>query len=473
MHNETNCLVEPILEADEWAKQADMLVDPKPLLHGVPVSVKDIFGVEGYDSTVGLAKFIEQPMKDCIITEVLKGHGAIPFVKTNVPQTMISWENTNPIFGQTVNPRDVTRGPGGSSGGEGALIAGGGSILGIGSDIGGSIRLPVACCGVYGMKLTGGRTSLRGMQFASEGQLCVPVANGPLARDVDSLLLCCKVLLSPKMFDLDTYTPPVPFRDQLYAETPGKPLKVGYYVDDGKHTPVPPNARAVREAVEALRSQGHDVVEWYFSTHTRNFMKLWPRVVFADKGGGGGLREVLADDTTDDAVSSLMTMLGTPQFFRRIITVIAKPFWPNLSTVMREMGGVNSVIDWWKLVEQVKNMRDEVVSDWKKNGFDAVVAPAMGCTPPPVGWAKYSMGSLTYTTAFNFLNFPAGSMPVTVVKKKDFEAPYPTKDPWHWVAKKAMVGTEGLPVNVQVASLPWQDERCLYVMKILQTALRK
>ena len=166
---------------------------------------------------------------------------------------MISWENTNPIFGQTVNPRDVTRGPGGSSGGEGALIAGGGSILGIGSDIGGSIRLPAACCGVYGMKLTGGRTSLRGMQFASEGQLCVPVANGPLARDVDSLLLCCKVLLSPKMFDLDTYTPPVPFRDQLYAETPGKPLKVGYYVDDGKHTPVPPNARAVREAVEALR----------------------------------------------------------------------------------------------------------------------------------------------------------------------------------------------------------------------------
>ena len=134
---------------------------------------------------------------------------------------------------------------------------------------------------------------------------------------------------------------------------------------------MPPNARAVREAVEALRSQGHNVVEWDFSTHTRNFMKLWPRVVFADKGEG--LREVLADDTTDDAVSSLMTMLGTPQFFRRIITVIAKPFWPNLSMVMREMGGVNSVIDWWKLVEQVKNMRDEVVSDLKKNGLDAVV----------------------------------------------------------------------------------------------------
>ena len=91
VHNKTNCLVEPILEADEWAKQADMLVGPKTLLHGVPVSLKDLFGVEGYDSTVGLAKFIEQPMNDCILTEVLKAHGAIPFVKTNVPQTMISW----------------------------------------------------------------------------------------------------------------------------------------------------------------------------------------------------------------------------------------------------------------------------------------------------------------------------------------------------------------------------------------------
>ena len=81
---------------------------------------------------------------------------------------------------------------------------------------------------------------------------------------------------------------------------------------------MPPNTRAVREAVEALRSQGHDVVEWDFSTHSLNFMKLWPRIVFADNGDG--LREVLADDTTDDAVCSLMTMLRTPQFLRRIIS---------------------------------------------------------------------------------------------------------------------------------------------------------
>ena len=469
VHKKTNCLVEPILEAEEWAGQADMVVGAKPLLHGVPISIKDLFGIEGYDSTVGLARFIGQPMRDCIVTKVLKAHGAIPFVKTNVPQTMISWENTNPIFGQTLNPRDLTRGPGGSSGGEGALVAGGGSILGIGSDVGGSIRIPAACCGVYGMKLTAGRTSLRGMQYASEGQLCVTVSNGPLARDVDSLLLCSKVLLSPMMFELDTYTPPVLFREKMFGEKKGKALKIGYYVDDGLHTPVPPNARAVREAAEALRNQGHDVEEWNFSA--ARFMEWWPRIVFADNGEG--LRKTLEDDKIDDAMKGLMTMLSMPRFLKKIIAILVKPFFPNLSMLMREMQGVDSVLEWWKTVEQVKNVRDGIVREWQENGFDAVIAPALGCTPVPVGWARHSLGSLTYTTAFNFLNFPAGSMPVTTVERKDFEVPYPIKDPFHWVGKKAMKGTEGLPVNVQVVSLPWQDEKCLYAMKVLEEALKK
>ena len=470
VHEKTNCLVEPILEAEEWARQADMVVGSKPPLHGVPMSIKDLFGIEGYDSTVGLARFIDQPMNDdCIIIKVLKAHGAIPFVKTNVPQTMISWENTNPIFGQTLNPRNLTRGPGGSSGGECALIAGGGSILGIGSDVGGSIRVPAACCGIYGMKLTAGRTSLRGMQYASEGQMCVAVANGPLAKDVDSLLLCSKVLMSSMMFELDTYTPPVPFREKMYGEKKGKPLKIGYYVNDGMHTAVPPMVRAVEEAVEALKNQGHELVEWDF--HAKIFTELWPRIIFADNGEG--LRRVLADDKVDDAMGGLMTMLNAPLFVRKVITLLTKPLWPNMSLLMKEMGGIGSVLGWWNVVEQVKNARDDIIRDWQRNGFDAVIAPGLGCTPVPVGWAKYSLGSLTYTTAFNFLNFPAGSMPVTKVERKDLEAPYPIKDPFHWAGKKAMKGTEGLPINVQVASLPWQDEKCLYVMKVLEEALKK
>ena len=89
--------------------------------------------------------------------QVLKKQGAIPFVKTNVPQTMISWDTSNPIFGATVNPHRSDRGVGGSSGGEAALIGGDGSLLGVGGDIGGSIRIPCHLCGIYGFKPTVGR----------------------------------------------------------------------------------------------------------------------------------------------------------------------------------------------------------------------------------------------------------------------------------------------------------------------------
>ena len=94
-----------------WALEADALTGPKPPLHGVPVSLKDQFGVKGYDSTLGCAKFVNEPYTDdCNLVKCLRAAGAIPFVKTNVPQTMISTEATNPIFGITKNPRYLTRG---------------------------------------------------------------------------------------------------------------------------------------------------------------------------------------------------------------------------------------------------------------------------------------------------------------------------------------------------------------------------
>ena len=89
--------------------------------------------------------------------KVLKHQGAVPFVKTNVPQGMLSWETTNPIYGNTTHPLDSKRGVGGSSGGEAAIIAAGGSVLGLGGDIGGSIRIPAALCGIVGLKPTSKR----------------------------------------------------------------------------------------------------------------------------------------------------------------------------------------------------------------------------------------------------------------------------------------------------------------------------
>ena len=119
---------------------------------------QECFYVAGHDTTIGLAQYIGQPaLRDCSFVRALKELHAVPFCLTNVPQTMISFGCSNPVYGETVNPHDRTRTPGGSSGGEAALIAGGGSILGLGTDIGGSLRIPAHFTGICGFKPTNGR----------------------------------------------------------------------------------------------------------------------------------------------------------------------------------------------------------------------------------------------------------------------------------------------------------------------------
>merc|ERR1712185_282661 len=113
------------------------------MLHGLPVSIKECFSIEGQDTTIGCGKRCGKPAAaDAVIATVLRRQGAVVYARTNVPQTMLSYECSNPVYGQTRNPFDLTRGPGGSSGGEGALLGSGGSLLGIGTDIGGSCRIP-------------------------------------------------------------------------------------------------------------------------------------------------------------------------------------------------------------------------------------------------------------------------------------------------------------------------------------------
>ncbi|KAI0239956.1 Fatty-acid amide hydrolase 1 [Lamellibrachia satsuma] len=256
VHKKTNCLVEPVLEAEALALACDAGQRPGPLC-GVPVSLKDCYGLKGYDCTVGLARWIDRPFEeDCDIVQVLKKQGAVPFVKTNVPQTMMSAESTNPIFGFTVNPHDTTQTAGGSSGGEAALIAGGGSILGFGTDVGGSVRIPAAMCGIYSLKPVDLRLSEAGCHPMLCGQKGVPNCYGPMARDVESLAIAMKALtVDSTMYEVAPATPPVPFRSQIYEDK--KRLKIGFFLNTGVFRAVPCMERGVLKARDALEAAGH------------------------------------------------------------------------------------------------------------------------------------------------------------------------------------------------------------------------
>ncbi|NWV19353.1 VDHAP protein, partial [Origma solitaria] len=223
VNQEVNCVTDFIHGCEDQLQKLKKKKE-KGLLYGVPISIKDHINCKGHISSGGMVKFLGQVKEeDSVIVQVLKHQGGIPFVKTNIPQTMINYDCSNLIFGQTLNPLNHQKSPGGSSGGEGALIAGGGSILGIGSDVAGSIRLPSSFCGLCGLKPTGNRiryipTSIFFFHPLWRWQPFVPAVTGmlgPMARDVDSLALCMKALLCPEMFRLDPSVSPIPFDDEV------------------------------------------------------------------------------------------------------------------------------------------------------------------------------------------------------------------------------------------------------------------
>ncbi|NWI32913.1 VDHAP protein, partial [Sula dactylatra] len=228
---EVNCVIDFIHGCEDQLQKLKKQKE-KGLLYGIPISIKDHINCKGHVSSGGMVKFLGQEKEeDSVIVQVLKSQGAIPFVKTNIPQTMINYDCSNLIFGQTLNPLNHQKSPGGSSGGEGALIAGGGSILGIGSDVAGSIRLPSSFCGLCGLKPTGNRISTSPCACSDRTfVLAVTGTLGPMARDVDSLALCMKALLCEEMFQLDPTVPPLPFDEEVY--TSSEPLRIGYYEGD-------------------------------------------------------------------------------------------------------------------------------------------------------------------------------------------------------------------------------------------------
>ncbi|XP_025110840.1 fatty-acid amide hydrolase 1-like [Pomacea canaliculata] len=292
-----NCVTEPIQEAEEQAQQLDLLPPEKRgPLHGIPVSIKESISLKGYDCTGGLQALAFQKMeRDAEIVQVLKNLGAVPFMRTNFPQGLMTFACSNPIYGQTLHPLDSKRGPGGSSGGEGALIGGGGSIIGIGSDIGGSIRIPSCVCGVYGLKPTAGRIGSKGHYAVGSGQTLVKLSVGPMARDMGGLVLATKAVLSQEHCKLSPLLPPVPFRNEIFEKK--NPMRIGFYTKIDGLQSHPGGVRALYQAKAALESRGHTVIEFQPPLNLSAFFELYVSAVFGDDGKE--VRKYLDKDVVD------------------------------------------------------------------------------------------------------------------------------------------------------------------------------
>ncbi|XP_035669382.1 fatty-acid amide hydrolase 1-like [Branchiostoma floridae] len=470
VNDELNCLTEPIPDASERAQNLDAADRPLGLLHGVPVSIKEHYNIKGMVTTLGVTKHLDTPAdEDAVIVQVLKRQGAVPFVKTNIPQTLLSISCSNPVFGNTVNPLDRTRSPGGSSGGEAALIRGGGSVLGLGSDIGGSARGPAHFCGICGFKPTAMRISDRGLLKSSPGSQGLISSPGLMARDVDSLALGLKALLVPDMFQLDPQVVPIPFRQEMYEEK--QPMRIGYFTTLSVCPPTPSMGRAVIIAKEALEKAGHTLVAFDVPEDMRAMIDLVLRLITADNGRTFSTKW-LKDELIDEYLKGQIYLWTMPHYLRKIQGFLLKPFWPRVSRMLSHRL-IGSVYDLWQRLAEREEYIKQFLDELKKKNLDLLLCPAFGlpaCKPEHAGKI---LGATAYNSLFNLLNFPAGVVPVTTVTEEDDRL----LDDWRGygndmidkIIKETTRGAVGLPVAVQCVALPWQEEKCLRLMKEVET----
>ena len=274
----TNCLAETFFDdAITRARQLDehLARAGKPIgpLHGLPISLKDTFKVKGYDASVGVAAFCFKPATtNSALVDLLLSLGAVLYCKTNVPQTMMALDSHNNVFGRTTNPANRHLTAGGSSGGEGALVAMRGSILGVGTDIGGSIRVPALCNGIYGVKPSHGRVPYAGQEggaLPGSNKLGIESTAGPIATSARDCELLLRIICDgmPAALDPDVLSQTWDQQPalQMYHSGPERRhgLRVGIVRTDGHVIPLPPIQRMIDDVARVLstKSSHFEVVD--------------------------------------------------------------------------------------------------------------------------------------------------------------------------------------------------------------------
>lgn len=267
-HQLTNCAMQLFVEEGlERAKELDAYyaqhkktVGP---LHGLPISLKEHYSYKGKVTHLSYVGWLDNVSPEYAKTlKDMLAQGAIFYVRTTEPQMLMHLCSNNNITGKCRNPANTSLTPGGSSSGEGAITAMKGSVFGMGSDIGGSIRVPAAFCGVWGLRPSQKRISLLDSLscYVDQGQEVVYPVLGPLARCADDIDLFMKSLLDMEPWTEDPLVLPIPWRS--VPEPEAKSLKIAICFDDGIVKPTPPVVRALKHAEKKLKEAGVEVVEW-------------------------------------------------------------------------------------------------------------------------------------------------------------------------------------------------------------------
>lgn len=456
-HQLTNCLTEIWIEdALTRARELDAAFaehGPVGPLHGLPISLKDQFDVAGKECTMGIASWIGRiSAEDAGLVTVLKNAGAVLYVRTNVPQTLMRGETDNWVFGLTTNPHNRTLAAGGSSGGEGALVALKGSPLGVGTDIGGSVRIPASFNGIYGLRPTMRRMPYYGASNTFLGLEAIESTLGPMSRSLSGLAEFVRAVTTSNPSDVDPKVVEMPWREDMYQlkHIGGRDTKlcIAYYESDGVIMPHPPVRRAIQMTVAALRKAGHTVIKWEPYQHE-----------FAHET----IQRIFESDYGED--------------FDRIMAEAGEPLWPSI--VHRSYPQI-TVWQSWQLNREKELFRKKTLEKWVATKdltgtgrpIDALLCPMAPHAAPPHETFEYT----GYTSIFNFLDLPAAILPVTRVDPaldvKD-EGYLPKSDLDAKIYNMYTPDTfRDAPVAVQLAGRRFREEELLGICEVVDEALK-
>jgi amidase len=370
-------------------------------LHGVPMTIKDSFDTAGVVSTWGTpGRRSFAPEKDATAVARMKGAGAILLGKTNTSEFTLSFFTNNPIFGPTLNPYNPERMSGGSSGGAAAIVAAGGSPIDLGTDTGGSVRLPAHFCGIAGIRPTTGRVPRTGHAIPFGGLADLLTQVGPLARRVEDLHLVLRIIAGPD--GVDPYIAPVDLRDPADVKLAG--LRVAFHTHNGLAAPTPETIATIERVVGALAGAGCRVEESSIPAVelSRDLLRGVLRA-----GGCAWEKSALAKAGTSLDETS-MTFVHTAKALTAAELV--------------------------NLQDQLDSFRSDALQ-WFQN-YDLIVAPVNAAPAPPVGPVEDQILNFSYTMTHNLTGWPTAVV-------------------------RAGTSPEGLPIGVQITAHPWREDVAL------------
>ncbi|OBW67918.1 MAG: Uncharacterized protein AUREO_019990 [Aureobasidium pullulans] len=449
-HQVTNCALEffpemalkQAKELDDFYEKNGRTVGP---LHGLPISLKDQLRIKGLETTMGYVAWIDKyDTEDSVLTAMLRKAGAVFYVKTSVPQSLMVCETVNNITGRSVNPRNKHLSPGGSSGGEGANVGIRGGIIGVGTDIGGSIRVPSAFNFLYGLRPSHGRLPYGKMANSMEGQETVHSVVGPITHSVPDMRLFVQSVLEQEPWKHDSKVIPMPWRqsehDAAVKKIPSDKLTLGFFNNDGVVMPHPPILRGVDKVVSTLRENGHEVIDW----------KPYRHDYAVDL-----IQGIYASDAGKD--------------IHTVLSASGEPAIPNINDLVDPSISGADITKLWDVQLQKWKFQMEYIEEWNKleeklgKEMDAFIMPITPTAAIRHNQFKY----YGYASAINLLDFTSVVVPVTFADKnldKKNERFKPMNDMDKQVQEEYDAEAyHGAPVAVQIVGRRLTEEKTMAI----------